>query len=105
MGSAAGQEVYYTSIGNYTTFKVTGLTNNQIDHFTITAVYDQGESGQSTEVHAIPSVITIPWAPINVQVKVMNDSIFISWDPPLSDGGSPILYYAIYRGTSTQTEI
>ena len=30
MGSAAGQEVYYTSIGNYTTFKVTGLTNNQI---------------------------------------------------------------------------
>ena len=32
-------------------------------------------------------------------------SIFISWDPPLSDGGLPILDYAIYRGTSTQTEI
>jgi hypothetical protein len=39
----------------------------------------------------------LPSAPQNIRAVGQDNYNQLSWDPPLSDGGSPILYYKIYR--------
>ena len=45
------------------------------------------------------SPITIPYSPTFTPAPntpyVKNNNIYLSWVPPVNDGGSPILYYKI----------
>ena len=43
------------------------------------------------------SVTSTPSEPLNLRVINQNTYNQISWGPPLSDGGSPILYYKLYK--------
>jgi len=51
---------------------------------------------------AISPLIVPPSAPVNIQAIAGNNSVVISWEEPLNDGGSKILGYRIYRGESSE---
>ncbi|MCK4444364.1 MAG: fibronectin type III domain-containing protein, partial [Thermoplasmata archaeon] len=59
-----------------------------------------GEGPKSNEANATPtSGPTVPSEPRNLQATAGNQQSTLTWDSPVSDGGSPITGYRIYRGT------
>lgn len=50
----------------------------------------------SFSIETLPS--NIPSEPKNLQTYVGDSFLNLSWNPPISDGGSPIINYIIYRG-------
>jgi titin len=41
-----------------------------------------------------------PGSPVDVMIASADGRTIISWTPPFSDGGSPIEYYVVHRGTA-----
>lgn len=54
-GSSPGDEVFYTSIGNITTYQDNELNNGQKYYYTVSAINDKGNSPESMESYATPS--------------------------------------------------
>jgi len=75
----------------------TSVMVNQTYVYYVTATNDVGESGHSNEV-------TISWevpsAPLNLTYVKGVLFVNLSWAPPAEDGGTKILSYVVYRGTS-----
>ncbi|OLS15326.1 MAG: Fibronectin type III domain protein, partial [Promethearchaeota archaeon CR_4] len=97
-GTSSGAEIYLATVGNVLTYTDTGLTNGQTYYYRVAAVNAVGEGSNATEVSATPT--TVPSAPQNLQAIGIKGLIFLTWEAPSSDGGSPITNYKIYRGTS-----
>ncbi|MCH8908557.1 MAG: fibronectin type III domain-containing protein, partial [Candidatus Heimdallarchaeota archaeon] len=74
-------------------------TPGQIYYYVISAVNTFGESDYSTEESAI--IITIPDSPQNVIYNNGDNFIYLSWTAPVNDGGSPIQYYQVHRGSTS----
>jgi len=50
------------------------------------------------------TVPTPPGAPQNLVGTASNQEVALGWEAPLSDGGSPVTTYLVYRGTSSGGE-
>ena len=89
----------YILLGNTTeTYYVDNtISLGTMYYYVLTAVYTFGEGPQSNEV--VGKVATIPDSPI-LQVTAGNRSVYLNWSAP-TDGGSPIMEYEIYRGTTS----
>jgi titin len=98
-GLSPGVTVYYDEIGNLTTYNDTTVTNGITYYYVVTAKNSVGEGPQSLEVNATP--LAIPGPPENVNSQVGDSFVHLTWDPPISDGGSPIINYVIYRGLTS----
>jgi hypothetical protein len=91
-----------------TTFLHQGLDDGSTFYYYVTAVNQIGEGAPSMVLDAtLVDQALVPSAPSNLTIGVDGDTIELSWDEPLDDGGSPIIEYTIYRGTdpSNLTEI
>ncbi len=97
-GTAQGGEVLLTTLGNVLTFTDVSLTNGQIYYYKVSAMNDVGEGALSTEVSATPA--TVPSAPQGLTATPGNVQVSLAWSTPLSNGGSAITGYKVYRGTS-----
>ena len=71
--------------------------------YRVSATNQAGEGPKSNIAKAIPCP-TIPGPPWNLKVIAGNWIIKLIWTAPLSDGGSPISNYKIYRGVSSNAE-
>jgi titin len=94
--------IYVTTIGNVTVFTDSGLTNGMVYHYRVSATNLIGEGLQSNDVQSVPR--TVPGAPQDLKVTYVKVQATLTWKPPASDGGAPILSYRIYRGTSPGME-
>ena len=47
-----------------------------------------------------PPSFVLPSQPRNLQAVEGNDHVNLTWEPPVSDGGLPVVNHSVYRGTS-----
>lgn len=83
---------------NYTDRSVTNGTQY---FYTVAAVNSVGASAVSAEAAATPTAVqaTAPSPPRNLTASGSTGSVRLSWTAPISDGGSAITGYSVYRGT------
>ncbi len=74
---------------------ITSLNNGQEYNFTVMAHNAAGNSTQSNSISETP--MTMPGAPTGVIATPGPNRVTITWQAPLSTGGSPIRWYTIYR--------
>jgi len=72
-----------------------GLENGKAYLFTVRSFTEVGDSGLSDIVEGMP--IGSPSEPSGVVAVWMEDHVYISWSPPLDDGGSPVTGYFLRR--------
>ena len=92
------------NVGNSTLeFNDTGLTNGQAYFYKVTAVNSAGESQSSNEANATPAQASVPPSPPTglVATAISSSQINLSWNPPSSNGGSPITGYKIERSADS----
>ncbi len=95
----------YTEIGTQetahtnpapTTLTVTGLVNGNTYKFNVNANSVDGNSGVSTDTNEVsPQGATVADAPAFSNTIVGSTAVALTWSAPASDGGSPILNYAL----------
>lgn len=84
-------------VGNTTvcTYNDTPVKNGVVYYYAISAVNSRSEGPRSDVVHA--TAMGLPGTPHNVTAATGKGFVNLTWDLPLSDGGSPIKLYRIYK--------
>ncbi|XP_077423389.1 titin-like [Vanacampus margaritifer] len=80
--------------GSYTLLLIENVNRNDSGKYLLTATNCKGSKSAFINVR----VLDTPSAPKNLQVKdVQRDSVFISWEAPLIDGGAVISHYVVEK--------
>lgn len=90
--------VYDTVSSDLTYYSDNSVDKGSKYYYQVSAVNDVGESDLSNVVES--EINTVPTEPVNLSLEVKGDSLSLDWQSPLDDGGSQILNYNVYRGTS-----
>ncbi len=83
------------TVGNITTYTVTGLTNGIGYAFVVAAINTIGTGGNSAPSGSVTPSPTAPAAPTFVLPVAGNATIALGWTPPADNGGSPVTGYVI----------
>jgi len=81
----------------------TSVENGQIYYYSVRALNSVGWGEWSEVVEArpqSPNPPTVPGAPLSIHAEGSDNYINITWEPPADNGGSPLIGYRVYRGTS-----
>jgi titin len=81
----------------------TGLVNGVTYYYAIVAFNDLGDSPWSDVLNATP--IDVPGPPQSLTVESGDGTMTLTWEPPLLDGGTPVLGYHILRGDAADSLI
>ncbi len=73
------------------------MIEGQTYFYQVSAENGQGEGPMSNEANA--TVPTVPSPPENLSAIGGYREVALAWDPPFTDGGSPVTNYRVYRGT------
>jgi fibronectin type 3 domain-containing protein len=104
-GTSSGGETALIELGVVLAYSDAGLTNGVAYFYLVSAVNVVGEGPRSNEASATPTAPpTVPGAPQNLQAAPGNGQVTLTWQPPASDGGVPIVAYLVYRGISSGGE-
>ncbi len=102
-GGDPGSETYYDMLsGTTTSYNDTLVTNGETYYYSIIATNYIGESEKSAEVFVTPYGRPAP--PLNPKATSGNSYVELDWETSIDDGGSPIMFYNIYRGNSSGNE-
>lgn len=101
-GTESGQETFLWNTATLN-FKDTDLINGQTYYYKVRVSNSNGAGQPSGEVSSTP--LTTPYAPTDLLATRADQAAILTWLAPTVDGGTSILYYRIYRGTTPGTEI
>jgi fibronectin type 3 domain-containing protein len=105
-GTTSGGEVFLIEIGNLLFYNDTSVTNGVPYYYKVSAKNANGEGSQSIEVVGTPGTgPTVPDPPQNLLASAGDSYVNLTWGAPVSDGGSPVTNYVIYRGTTSGGEV
>ena len=101
-GQVQGSEVLLKQVGNVTGLNDTNVTNDVKYFYKVTALNKIGEGLPSPTVNATPHPpARPPGVPQNLRATAGDRFVWLMWDPPLDDGGSALVAYRLFRGTTT----
>lgn len=100
--NASNAETLLIEIGNVLNYTDTSVTNGITYYYKVGAKNAIGEGLLSNETSAIPA--TIPSEPVGLITIIGNNFVNITWHIPVSDGGSQITNYKIYRSITPNDE-
>jgi fibronectin type 3 domain-containing protein len=101
-GTSSGGEVLLTFVNSSMNYLDMAVTNGQPYFYKVSAFNSVGEGPLSSEVSATPmAVATVPGAPTDLYAFRGDSSMSLEWDAPVSNGGSAIIGYNIYRGNAS----
>ena len=100
------QFAFLVGVGNVLTYLDMDVTAGQTYYYYVTAVNGVGE-GPMSNVDDARTLMppTVPTNPQNLEAIPGDTNVSLSWDPPVSDGNSPITNYRVHRGNSSGGEI
>lgn len=89
----------YIEIDNTSSLTYTddGLINEQMYWYEVTGVNDVGEGDPTEPISVVPAIITVPSVPRNIVVTAGDEQVSITWEAPISSGGSAVDYYILYQ--------
>jgi titin len=85
----------------HTSYLDEGLTNGVTYHYAVQTFNEIGDSPLSSIVNGTP--VGLPGGPIGYMVEAGDGQVILSWEPPEVDGGTEILRYEVFRGTTDTT--
>jgi len=80
--------------GNASQAVVSGLTNGQAYTFTVVATNSEG-TGPGSDPSGLVTPARPPGVPEALTATPFNRAIFLSWDPPSSNGGLAVTHYTV----------
>ncbi|KAM4572254.1 titin-like [Odontesthes bonariensis] len=93
-GGTVSQRAQIEVTSSYTVFLIENVNRNDSGKYVLTAENCSGSKSAFINVRVLDS----PSAPINLVVKdVKRDSVSITWEPPLIDGGAKISHYIVEK--------
>jgi len=95
-GNASGNESLLDTVGLVLSYEDIAVSDGETYWYYVRAVNAMGESIPSNEVSATP--MSVPSHPLGLHAISGDAQVMLSWGAPADDGGSPVLYYLIYRG-------
>ncbi len=98
-GASSGGESLLVSLGDQLTYDDRAVTGGVTYFYEVAAVNPSGQGALSNEAIPVPPVPqTAPSAPLELMATAQGGVVYLSWNPPTTNGGSPILGYYLYRG-------
>jgi PKD repeat protein len=101
-GVSPGGESILVELGAVLNYTDVGLTNGVTCYYRASAVNIMGEGPLSGEVSAMPA--TTPSSPRSLGATSGDGQVALYWQVSLSEGGSPVTNYRLYRGLSPGDE-
>jgi len=101
-GTVPGGESLLATVGTVLTYTDSAVANGLTYFYEVSAVNAVGEGPKSTEASATPA--TTPTMPRSLAAAASPNEVTLTWAAPVSDGGSPITGYKVYRATSAGAE-
>jgi fibronectin type 3 domain-containing protein len=98
--SPTTMEFYKEISASPLSYQDTSVINGHTYYYSITAHNSMGESDFCTPyVNVTP--FGVPFVPTSAKATVGLGQTVLSWNAPYNDGGTPIINYRVYRGTSS----
>jgi fibronectin type 3 domain-containing protein len=101
-GTSAGTETLLTTVGPVLAYTDGDVTPGTTYYYEVSAVNPVGVGPKSNEASATPA--TAPAMPRSLAAAAGPNEVTLSWVAPISDGGSSITGYKVYRATSVGAE-
>lgn len=102
-GITPATETFLIEVSAVLTFTDTALSNGLTYFYQVSGLSAAGEGPRSNEAFATPNPL-VPTAPRDLVATAGNSNVSLTWAAPISNGGSPIIGYRIYRGTTSGGE-
>jgi hypothetical protein len=98
-GTSPGDLEEYETLGVVMSFEDTSVNHGYTYYYQLVAVNGQGRGDPSEKVNVLVPEIQPPSPPPGVILARVGDTVVVTWQPPVEDGGSPIIEYRVFRGT------
>ncbi len=98
-GTSEGDRKYLTTVLSFiTSYKDSDVETRTVYYYSVSAITDAGEGGESEVVHA--SSFELAGPPAGFTATPDDRRVILAWQPPENDGGSPVAGYVVLRGTT-----
>jgi len=101
-GNETASIAFLTSVGNVLTYTDSGLGNNAVRYYKVSAINAAGEGLRAAWVSA--TTFTVPTAPQSLLASPGVRQVQLSWQSPSNTGGTAVTAYKVYRVTGLGKE-